>query len=418
MNTFIFIILKIKNTRFCYLKKIKFFITSMNLNLRCITDNQLLILVDDKNQDFLFKYFNIPSIIKKPNQFKFLKKIDETKVYYLNYSKNSFLDKVYEKIIKVKNLVTIGIYCSVGPKISRLSKLLSSFELNYYNGIADIPSDSSDSDDEVLLQLSDNESDDKEFVDDDEENVIDWEDMSLEEYTQDIILNDSSYEEWEDFFEVCLEAFYLKNIDKTLKNELKNGKCISPPLEDIYNAFLWTPLSKIKVIIIGQDPYATPGVAMGIAFGHHKEKLQPSLRNIYNSIEEDGYIPERSGDLRKWCDQGVFLINTALTVRVGKSGSHSSIYTGGKFKGLWAEFITHLFSYLDTIKDHLVVIMWGSKAQHYSSLFDDRKHYLLKAPHPAASCYDSSNTGFLKCHHFSKCNSKLVEWGYPQINWR
>jgi len=382
----------------------------MDLNLRCITDNQLLILVEDNKLNFLFRYFNISEINKKSNQFKFLKKIDDTRIYYLNFSKKEFLDRVYEKIIKVKNIESIGIYCSSGQRISRLCKLLSSFEIKYYNGIADIPSDSSDSDDEIIRQLSLSDDEDKESGD-----VHQWGDISLEEYTEEFALNNP---EWSDFFEVCIEAFYLKNIDKTIQREIENGNDISPPLEDVYNSFLWTPFSNIRVVIIGQDPYATPGIAMGIAFGHHTQKLQPSLRNIYNSIEEDGYNPERTGDLRKWCSQGVFLINTALTVRQGKSGSHSSVFTGGKFKGVWADFTEQLFSYLNVMKDHLVVMMWGSKAQHYSHLFDENKHYLLKAPHPAASCYDSSNTGFLKCHHFSKCNSKLVEWGYPQINWR
>lgn len=386
----------------------------MDLNLRCITKNQLLILVEDQHLDFLLGYFNLPKIQKKSNQFRFLKKIEDTKIYYLNFSKKEFLDKVYEKILKVKNIESIGIYCSSGKKISRLCRLLSSFEIIYYNGLADIPSESEDSEDEMIRQLSLSDDEDEESIGDDD---IFWNDISLEEYTREFIMIDPSYKEWEDFFEVCIEAFYLEKIDEVIQKEIVKGNDISPPIADVYNSFLWTPMSEIKVVIIGQDPYATPGVAMGIAFGHHKEKLQPSLRNIYNSIEEDGYSPERTGDLRKWCSQGVFLINTALTVRTGKSGSHSSLYTGGKFKGVWADFITHLFSYLDTIKDHLVIMMWGSKAQHYSGIFDERKHYLLKAPHPAASCYDSSNTGFLKCHHFSKCNSKLVEWGYPQIDW-
>lgn len=387
----------------------------MDLNLRCITDNQLLILVEDQKLDFIFHYFNLPFLEKKPNQFKFLKKVENTKIYYLNHNKKLFLEKVYQKIIKVKNLVNIGIYCSLGSKISNLSKLLSSFELTYYNGLADIPSDGSDSDDEMIRQLS--LSSDEEF-EENEDDIINWGDMSLKEYTQDIIMNDPDYEDWFDFFEICVEAYYLDEIDNKIKKELKCNNKIFPNLEDVYNAFLWTPLSNIKVVIVGQDPYHTPGVAMGVAFGHYKEELQPSLRNIYNSIEEDGYNPDRCGDLKKWCSQGVFLINTALTVRKGKAGSHASIYVGGKFQGLWSDFITHLFSYLDNVKEHLVVMMWGNKAQNYSSLFNEKKHYLLKAPHPAASVYNSSNTGFLKCNHFSKCNSKLVDWGYDQINWK
>ena len=242
------------------------------------------------------------------------------------------------------------------------------------------------------------------------EEEISWNDMSLIEYTRSGIP-----EGWELFFEDILENDGLKDVSKLIFKDSKKHE-LYPPINEVYTAFELCPVDEVKVVIIGQDPYHTPGAAMGLAFGHHNDrtKLQPSLRNIYKCLENDGFSVNRSsGDLSTWAAQGVFLINTALTVRKGEAGSHAS--KSKSQEGPWDYFIRQLFSHLNENCDHLVVVLWGLKAQAYEPLFSKDKHFHIKAPHPAS--YNDSIKDFFEHKPFSRTNKQLGKWGKNPIDW-
>ena len=214
---------------------------------------------------------------------------------------------------------------------------------------------------------------------------------------------------WWNFFVGLIKNQTIAEVDKELTKDVKAGVVIFPPPEEVFNAMILTPLNDLKVVIIGQDPYHTPDAAMGLAFGHHNDRgqtIQPSLRNIYTELKDDGYDADRkSGDLSKWAEEGVFLINTALTVRQGQPNSH---------KGAWTYFTTQLLRYLSTTHEHLVVIMWGKHAQSHTELFDVQKHKLLSSVHP--SPFSASN-GFFGSKPFSKANAQLRRWKIEPVDW-
>ena len=213
---------------------------------------------------------------------------------------------------------------------------------------------------------------------------------------------------WIDFFnspKIRKEVF--PKIDKFLIEEIKEHEIYPKPIE-VFNALIYTPLDKIKVVIIGQDPYHTKGAAHGLAFSHPKEytKIQPSLANIYVELESEGYtVNKKCGDLTKWADQGVFLINTALTVRQGQPNSH---------KEIWKELIETLFKFISKSCEHLVVIMWGNHAQNYEGCFKNSKRCMLKSAHPSPM---SVHNGFFGSRPFSQANSALKKWGLSPIDW-
>lgn len=279
-----------------------------------------------------------------------------------------------------------------------------------------------DKDSSSVEEETENSSEDKnsseeeeETEDDEKSNEISWSTMSLKEYTSSHIP-----ESWEDFFNPLIEDGGLDDVDKFLTKEVKKYT-IYPPLDEIYTAFNLCSLSDLKVVVVGQDPYHTKGAAMGVAFGHHSErvKVQPSLRNIYKCLKHDipdVEIDETSGDLGMWCVQGVLLINTALTVREGEAASHAS--KSKSTPGIWDYFIGQLFNFLNENCDHLVVVMWGAKAQEYKSYFDPKKHHHISAPHPAASAYNPSNKDFLEHKPFTRINKQLKKWKKEQIYWK
>lgn len=210
---------------------------------------------------------------------------------------------------------------------------------------------------------------------------------------------------WSPFFVDRIKDGIIPELNKFLQNE----KCtIFPEPNKIFNAMVTTKLIDIKVIIIGQDPYHTPGAAMGLAFSHedgHK-KIQPSLKNIYKEVIACGYkVNPKSGDLSKWANQGVFLINTALTVQQGKPNSHSKE---------WVKFTEKLFSFINEKVKHSVVIMWGNHAQSYEKYFDSSRHKIMKSAHPSPF---SANSGFFGSKPFIICNEQLKIWGMKEIDW-
>lgn len=212
---------------------------------------------------------------------------------------------------------------------------------------------------------------------------------------------------WDVFFKAVIKDKTISTLNAFLRQENETFN-IYPPPEKIFNAMILTKLQDVKVIIIGQDPYHTPGAAMGLAFSHENDygKVQPSLRNVYKELVDCGYkVNTKSGDLTKWAKQGVFLINTALTVRQGQANSHSKE---------WIPFTEKLFKFMNEQLTHCVVIMWGAHAQSYAKYFDSKKHKKLMSSHPSPF---SANAGFFGSKPFLKCNEQLKAWKMKEIDW-
>src|SRR5215216_505853 len=192
---------------------------------------------------------------------------------------------------------------------------------------------------------------------------------------------------------------YFENIVHHLKTERSQGKIIYPPGSLIFNAFNHTPFDKVKVVILGQDPYHGPGQAHGLCFSvQDGVPPPPSLVNIFKELNADiGVRIPGSGNLTKWADQGVFLLNASLTVRAGDPMSHAKIG--------WAEFTDAVIKIISSQKRNVVFLLWGKFAQDKQGLIDETKHHVLKAAHPSPF---SADKGFFGCRHFSKANNFLI----------
>jgi uracil-DNA glycosylase len=213
---------------------------------------------------------------------------------------------------------------------------------------------------------------------------------------------------WKDELKDEFEKPYFGQIVERLKKDRQDGKTIYPPGAQIFNAFAHTPFSKVKVVILGQDPYHGAGQAHGLSFSvPDGVKPPPSLVNIFKEIEDDLGIPApRSGNLTHWADQGVLLLNASLTVLAGDANSHAQIG--------WHQFTDAAIRHVSDNKEHVVFMLWGRFAQDKAALIDGTRHLILKAPHPSPF---SAHTGFLGCGHFSKANNYLREHGERPINW-
>jgi uracil-DNA glycosylase len=215
---------------------------------------------------------------------------------------------------------------------------------------------------------------------------------------------------WLKVLEKEFDQDYMKSLKAFLKEEKENGYTIYPASSDIFNAFKHTPFDKVKVIILGQDPYHGPGQAHGLSFSVQKGvKVPPSLKNIYKELStdlQDFKIPGH-GNLTEWADRGVLLLNATLTVRAKEPGSHQG-------KG-WEVFTDTVIAELSKRKHGLIFLLWGKYAQNKSILIDDSRHTILKAAHPSPF---SAYQGFLGCRHFSKTNTKLLEEGQAPVNWQ
>jgi len=201
---------------------------------------------------------------------------------------------------------------------------------------------------------------------------------------------------------------YFQQIVEFLKVEKAQGKIIYPPGSLIFNAFNTTPFGKVKVVLIGQDPYHGPGQAHGLCFSvQNGIALPPSLQNIYKELHNDIGIPiPKTGNLTHWAEQGVFLLNASLTVRAGDPMSHSRIG--------WATFTDAVIQIISSQKKNIVFLLWGKFAQDKQMLIDTTKHYVLKAAHPSPL---SASSGFFGCRHFSKTNNFLVKNGIDPVDW-
>ena len=205
------------------------------------------------------------------------------------------------------------------------------------------------------------------------------------------------------------EKPYMKNLSIFLNNEKKNNKIIYPPGSKIFNALYLTPFTSVKVIILGQDPYHGHNQANGLSFSVEiGNKIPPSLQNIFKELNSDlNILPSQHGDLSNWAKQGVLLLNTILTVESSKPSSHSN-------KG-WEIFTDKILHSLSSLKENLVFILWGKKAQEKISLIDESKHKILKSPHPSPY---SANNGFFGSQPFSKTNFFLESKKIDKINWK
>lgn len=203
---------------------------------------------------------------------------------------------------------------------------------------------------------------------------------------------------------------YFEQIVHFLKTEKMAGKTIFPPGSLIFNAFEQTPFDKVKVVLLGQDPYHGAGQAHGLCFSVQDGVAPPpSLINIFKEIQSDIGItmPSKKGNLTGWAQQGVLLLNAALTVRANEPFSHSKIG--------WAVFTDAVIQKISELKTGIVFLLWGKFAQEKQTLIDETKHYVLKAAHPSPF---SADRGFFKCKHFSKTNSLLLQQGKDPVDWK
>lgn len=201
---------------------------------------------------------------------------------------------------------------------------------------------------------------------------------------------------------------YYAKLYRTVQEEY-NTRLIFPPANDIFNAFEFTPLSEVKVVILGQDPYHGDGQAHGLCFSVKPDvDIPPSLVNIYQELHDDlgCYIPN-NGYLEKWAKQGVMLLNTVLTVRAHQANSHRGIG--------WEEFTDAAIRILDEQERPIVFLLWGRPAQMKKSMLHNPKHLILEAPHPSPL---SAYRGFFGCRHFSQANAFLEEHGLTTIDWQ
>ena len=201
---------------------------------------------------------------------------------------------------------------------------------------------------------------------------------------------------------------YYKKLYQTVNEEYKTH-VIYPPADDLFNAFHFTPLHEVKVVILGQDPYHNEGQAHGLCFSVQEGvEIPPSLVNIYKELQDDLHCTmPTSGYLKKWADQGVLLLNTVLTVRAHEANSHKGIG--------WEEFTDAAIRILNEQDRPIVFMLWGSNAREKKSMLNNPKHLILEAPHPSPL---SAYRGFFGCRHFSKCNAFLIKNGLDPIDWQ
>lgn len=216
-------------------------------------------------------------------------------------------------------------------------------------------------------------------------------------------------ESWKAVIGVEFEKPYFQAIRSFLKKELAAGKAIYPPGPLIFNAFDHTPFDRVKVVLLGQDPYIKPGEAMGLCFSVPKGMpIPPSLKNIFSEIEADIGCPmtqRKHGDLTCWASQGVFLLNASLTVERGKSNAHAAIG--------WHTFTDVAIRTLSEQREGLVFLLWGSFAKQKAQLVDPFRHLILEAAHPSPL----ARNAFSGCRHFSKTNEFLLANNQRPIDW-
>lgn len=202
----------------------------------------------------------------------------------------------------------------------------------------------------------------------------------------------------------------MDELKQFLMQEKNADKVIYPPNPLIFNALNTTPLTRVKVVILGQDPYHGPNQANGLSFSVQKGlAIPPSLRNIFHELHSDmGITPPKHGDLSAWAEQGVLLLNAVLTVEAGQPTSHQ--------KRGWEDFTDQVIDVLNQQCEHIVFVLWGAYAQRKGQRIDPNKHLVLKAVHPSPLA--ANRGGFFGCKVFSKTNNYLKQNGIEPINWQ
>lgn len=225
--------------------------------------------------------------------------------------------------------------------------------------------------------------------------------------SQNSSVNPQIEESWKIVLKDEFEKDYFLKLKEFLIEE-KKKQTVYPPGPLIFNAFNFTPFDKVKVVLLGQDPYHGPGQAHGLCFSvPNGVQKPPSLINIFKEIQSDLGIPTpKGGNLEKWAKQGVLLLNATLTVRAHQAGTHQK-------KG-WEQFTDAAISAISKGRNGVVFLLWGAYAQAKVSLIDQRRHYILMAPHPSPL---SVTRGFYGCKHFSKTNELLRSQGITEIDW-
>jgi uracil-DNA glycosylase len=211
---------------------------------------------------------------------------------------------------------------------------------------------------------------------------------------------------WKEQLQAEFEQPYWQELTAFVRAEYAAGQCC-PPGKHIFRAFDLTPFDQVKVVMLGQDPYHTPGAAMGFCFSvPDGNRPQPSLQNIFQELGSDLGIARAQTDLSDWAEQGVFLLNSVLTVRAHQAGSHA--------KHGWENFTDRAIERLSAGREHLVFILWGSYAIAKKALIDTRKHHVITSPHPSPL---SAHRGFFGSKPFSRANGYLQAKGQAPIHW-
>lgn len=221
-------------------------------------------------------------------------------------------------------------------------------------------------------------------------------------------MNVRIHDSWKHHLKDEFEKEYFQKLIEFVKNEYQK-KAVYPPPKNIFRAFDLCPFDKVKVVILGQDPYHGKGQANGLCFSVN-EGVQnpPSLQNIFKELSDDVDAPiPKTGNLDPWAEQGVLLLNATLTVVAGKAGSH-------QHQG-WETFTDAVIKTISDQKEHVVFLLWGRYAQQRAEVIDGKKHLVLEAPHPSPF---SAMSGFFGCKHFSKTNEYLEFVGKEPVHWK
>ena len=213
---------------------------------------------------------------------------------------------------------------------------------------------------------------------------------------------------WKQYLKSEFEKPYFAKLTENVRNEYKNGLCF-PPAKLVFNAFNLCPFNKVKVVILGQDPYHELGQAMGLSFSvPDGVMLPPSLQNIYKEIHSDlGKPIPTSGDLTRWAKQGVLLLNATLTVRAHEANSHQALG--------WQNFTDAAIETINTHREHIVFMLWGGFARSKKRLIDTNRHCIIESVHP--SPLSANRGGWFGQHQFSRCNAYLKQQGLDEIDW-
>ena len=221
-------------------------------------------------------------------------------------------------------------------------------------------------------------------------------------------MNVTIEESWKKHLGEEFDKPYFAELTKNVRAEYTSGVCY-PPGKLIFNAFNLCPFDKVKVVIIGQDPYHEPGQAMGLSFSvPDGVMMPPSLQNIFKEIEQDlGKPVPHSGDLTRWAEQGVLLLNATLTVRAHMANSHQRLG--------WSLFTDAAIKALNARRENIVYMLWGGFARSKKSYIDAHKNCILESVHP--SPLSANRGGWFGQHQFSRCNAYLKEKGFKEIDW-